>query len=272
MKATVAIMAKLPERQGPLVEMLNVLNLEKVNAEGRHKLTGRIFADPKPKDTPWSQFKTELADKQWGWSLQQGSEYTHHLFLTDDLNIYPHGFFDVLEAMIVGSGKRVIGLVSNHPKGPGLYREGKHAYRCNSWLTGPAYLVDTPFLAAALSKYRSLDAGPESVRGTREWFNDDSFLNECVTTLGPGESWHPLPTIVEHRIDIPSTVGHGDRYSRERVSWREERTVIGGSDFRWECRELYPHDYMTGRLYQLMGTSKFWETEAPMLPVNNPEG
>ena len=64
----------------------------------------------------------------------------------------------------------------------------------------------------------------EHVIGPKSW-NDDTAINGWVTHYGPGETWHPLPTIIEHDSDgaLPSTVGHGDEFSRERISWRRYR-------------------------------------------------
>lgn len=261
-KFTCAILHKsTPERQTALLQMLDALDI----TERSGQVVGKIFADPKPEGMEWAEFKTHLAQAQWEWALSQGAEYTHHLFLTDDLSIHP-AFWDVLDAMVTGSGARALGLLSNHPKGPALYASGVHAYRCNSWLVGPAYCLTTGFLAGALDKYRQL---PETGEKSRQWFNDDSWLNEYNTLYGGGgESWHPLPTIIEHRFDVESTVGHGDRYSRERVSWREERKVVDdGENWQWASKPLYQFGHETERLEELMLRPEFWAGEAPMLAV-----
>ena len=272
---TVAILNKPGDmaRQEALLTLLHELDITRysktpngVPIVGQSPVVGQVFQDAKPAEMAWSEFKTILAEKQWAWSLAQGAQYTHHVFLTDDLHVHPL-FFPILDAMIEGSGARAIGLLSNHPKGPALYREGRHAYRCNSWLVGPAYVLETSFLIAALSAYRALpdDEGDKH----RRWFNDDSFLNFHNTFAGPGESWHPLPTIIEHRFDVESTVGHGDRYSRERVSWKEERKVVddGESGFQWASIPLYQFPHETERLEDLMLRPTFWSGEALMLPV-----
>lgn len=261
MNFTCAILHKsTPERQAALLQMLGTLDIE----DRKGQIVGRIFADPKPEGMPWAEFKTKLAQDQWGWALQQGAQYTHHLFLTDDLHCHPL-FWDVLSAMVEGCGAQAIGLLSNHSRGPALYAEGVHAYRCNSWLVGPAYCLSTDFLSRALIAYRAL---PEIGEKSRQWFNDDSWLNEFNTFQGPGESWHPLPTIIEHRFDVESTVGHGDRYSRERVSWREERKVVDdGEEWAWASKPLYAEDHEKERLEELMCRMSFWIGEAPMLAV-----
>lgn len=268
---TVAILNKPGDmaRQEALLTLLHELDIERYfpkDMGGPPAVVGTVFQDPLPAGMKWSEFKTVLVEKQWSWALRQGSQFTHHIFLTDDLHVHPL-FFEVLDAMIEGSGAKVIGLLSNHPRGPMLYREGGHAYRCNSWVVGPAYCVSTEFLASALAAYCALpdDEGDKH----RRWFNDDSFLNHHNTFAGPGESWHPLPTIIEHRFDVESTVGHGDRYSRERVSWREERKVVddGENGFQWASVPLYKFPHETERLEELMVKPGFWSGVAPMLPV-----
>lgn len=275
MNFTVAILSKPPNpktgdlgRQTSLLEMLHALDIEKRNPKppAPPKIRGMVFQDARPEEMPWAEFKTHLAQKQWEWSLAQGAEFGFHVFLTDDLNVYPM-FWEVLEAMLEGAGRpAAVGLLSNHPRGPALYRAGVHAYRTNSWLVGPAYVLSTRFLAESLAAYRAL---PEMGEKSRQWFNDDSWLNEWNTFQGPKEAWHPLPTIIEHRFDVPSTVGHGDRYSRERVSWREERRVVddGETGFQWASRPLYPYPHEQERLADLMLRPSFWSGEAPMLAV-----
>jgi hypothetical protein len=82
-------------------------------------------------------------------------------------------------------------------------------------------------LVEFLSYYESLPDGPHTVRGTKAYANDDSSINEWVTHHAGLSTLHPVPTIVEHRSDVDSTVGHGDQYSRERISWR---TIRGASE------------------------------------------
>lgn len=197
----------------------------------------RIFNDAKPEGMSWAEFKTVLALHQWEWSLSTMA--THHLFLTDDLHLHPE-FWEVLHAMVAGRPDAIIGLLSNHPQAAALDEEGYVWYRCNSWVVGPAYLVPRAHLESFVAWYKALP-DTEETHG-RRWFNDDSALNHWITFNGPGESWHPLPTPIEHRDDLPSTVGHGDRYSRERASWRYRRRVVDLPDggFAWESAAVEP--------------------------------
>ncbi len=164
--------------------------------------------------TDWQVSKVAWALAQWRWSAAQG--VTHHVFMTDDLHIAPR-FWEILSAMCLHTGELPIGLLSNHPKGPALRRDtGAHWYRTQSWLVGPAYVLPHAFLVGFLAWFESLSFDEQKYR------NDDSSANEYVSQIG-SYACHPLPTIIEHRGDIDSTVGHGDKYSRERLSWRQEQ-------------------------------------------------
>lgn len=226
---------------------------------------GVVITDQMPPGGDWHAFKTHLALRQWEWSLESGA--SHCLFMTDDLHLAP-GFYDILLAMVTARPEAIIGLLSNHPKGPSLWAEGHRGYRCNSWVVGPAYLVPRIHLEPFVAWYKALRDDGEA--GGRRWYNDDSALNDWNTNHGPGASWHPLPTIVEHRADLPSTVGHGDKYSRERVSWRAVREVEETEEgFTW-CSRPVANDL------ELMGFPSYWAppsvpgcvgTIAPMLSV-----
>lgn len=161
--------------------------------------------------------KVAWALAQWRWSAKQAT--THHVFLTDDLALAPR-WWEVLGAMVEAAPASPIGLLSNHPRAPDLIVEGWKWYATNSWLVGPAYVLPHELLVAFLAWFEALPDGPHTVKGTKAYANDDSSINEWITVHGPGRTLHPLPTIIEHRTDLESTVGHGDEYSRERVSWR----------------------------------------------------
>jgi len=207
----------------------------------------------------WQQAKVQWALAQWRWSADKF--VTHHVFMTDDLHIMP-GFWEALSAMVEVRPNLPIGLLSNSPRGPLLFTEGgHHGYRTNSWIVGPAYVLSHEHLCEFLAWFESLPDGSHLTYGTKAYRNDDSSINQWNTEHGPGQAFHPLPTIIEHRADIESTTGHGDKYSRERVSWRAVRSVApNGDGFRWVSEPLEAD-------IEAMKKRAFWETEAPMLAV-----
>lgn len=164
--------------------------------------------NPKPRNV-------DFTIAQWRWAAAQDT--THHLFVTDDLELAPM-FIDVLEAMAAAVPDGIIGLLSNHPSAPALAGE-RRWYCTNSWVVGPCYVVPHRHMLAAL-------AWAERAGAKDHGWSDDATLNEWITFHGPGRAYHPIPTPIEHLRVLPSTwahTGHGDEYSHERVSWRGAR-------------------------------------------------
>ncbi len=174
-----------------------------------------LINDTDYRGTDWQVSKVKWALDQWRWAAAV-DHVTHHVFMTDALHIMPR-FWDALSAMCFNSGEAPIGLLSNHPGAVALEAAGQHWYRTNSWLVGPCYVLPHAFLLRFLKWFEAKPDG--NAVGAKGYANDDSSINEFVTSEG-GYTLHPLPTIIEHRADIGSTVGHGDQHSLERVSWR----------------------------------------------------
>lgn len=211
-----------------------------------------LLNDTDYRGTDWQVSKVKWALDQWRWSAQQPA--THHVFMTDDLNIVSN-FWRVLDAMVTAQPLSPIGLLSNHPKGPETYRAGAHAYCTASWLVGPAYVLPHEFLVKFLAWFESLSFEEQ------KYANDDSSINQFVSKQGM-VSLHPLPTIIEHRHDLVSTVGHGDNFSRERLSWRAERWTEGTGDggFAWHEKPIYM-DLIA------MTDPEYWRGDWPLLKV-----
>jgi hypothetical protein len=243
------------DRKAVLVEMIEALDV--------HRAPATFFLNDKDhRSGDWlhGEAKVEWELDQWQWARRQGS--SHHVFLTDDLNISPH-FWKILEAMVTAHPEDAIGLLCNHPAGPGLFRRGFHSYRCNSWIVGPAYVLPHDMLVGFLEWFEALPDGNEP--GQKAYLNDDSSINEWITKRGPRRSWHPLPTIIEHRPDIPTTTKHPgemNRYARERVSWRRIRAHT--EEHGWSEAGL-----VIAPVY--LADPKYWNTEAPMLSVEDAE-
>jgi hypothetical protein len=242
----------IPERVEALQAMLEALQ----DFEGPMQVNSTDY-----RGTDWQVSKVAWAWAQWTFAAEQKT--THHVFMTDDLHIAPH-FWEILSAMVAGSGAKVIGLLSNHPRGPRLFGDGEHAYRTNSWLVGPAYVLEHETLLRFLAWFDKLPDGPHTEKGTKAYANDDSTINEWVTHHSRGlTTWHPLPTIIEHRGDLESTVGHGDQHSRERVSWRKYQIPLEGQDGSILWRDIDMHR----SLLEEMRSPSYWNEEARILPV-----
>jgi len=167
---------------------------------------------PNPKGEP-----VDFTLAQWRWSATKTVD--HHVFMTDDLNLAPR-FWEILAAMVSSATGRILGLLSNHPHATTLAAEGARWYRTNSWVVGPCYVVPHAYMVRLLLWAEK--RGPAGSVDGLGW-SDDSELNEWITHEGPGETFHPIPTPIEHRREISTWrhTGHGDDYSHERVSWRD---------------------------------------------------
>jgi len=238
-----------------------VAALRAMRASGLLDVRRFLINDRDWRGTDWQDSKVQWALDQWEYSLGW-KDATHHVFVTDDLNLAP-GFWGLLEEMVLARPEAILGLLSNHPRAPELAAAGVHWYRTNSWIVGPAYVVPRLHLMKFVPWFRSLPDG--RAPGAKGYANDDSTLNEWVSRFGPGEAWHPVPTIIEHRGDLESTVGHGDEYSRERVSWRSVQTAaVKGDRITWTTEAV-------DRLEE-MNRPDFWavrdvDRDAPMLRV-----
>ena len=214
---------------------------------------GWFLVNDDPALKPAGPTKVEWEKLQWNWAL--GTQADHCLFMSDDTVLAPR-FLDILHAMIAAKPDKVIGLLSNHPRAIELADRGERWYRCNSWLVGPGYVVPREHLRRFYGWFTELPPG--DAPGQQAHLNDDSTLNEWITRHGPGESWHPLPTIIEAQ-DIETTWVSGDVHSRERVNWRKTRVPVG-SPHRWVD---------TARAWDLdaMCDAEYWRREGPMMTV-----
>lgn len=213
----------------------------------------------------WQKVKTCWILDQYEFHAASGA--SHHLLLTDDLALAP-GFWEILTAMVKVAPNHPIGLLSNSPQAPALALENFRWYATNSWIVGPARVLPASFLERFLPWRKSLPPG--NAEGCADWYNDDSAENEFNTRRAGGRALHPLPTIIEHRHNIASMTGHGDRFSRERVSWRNVRTTVdtGGGNFEWRSVPQWSP-------LRAMAFPEFWLRRggpdlAPMLPVGGP--
>jgi len=216
----------------------------------------RVFDEPC--EGPWNVGQHAIHARVWQWHLETPA--SHHVCMSDDLNVAPR-FWDLLGAMVYTKPRSIIGLLSNHPAGPRLAERGERWYRTNSWVVGPAYVVPHDALSRFLPWYRYwIAAKTDDQKGH---YGDDSSLNEWISNRGPRETWHPLPTIIEHRGDVETTWLHGgDCFSRERVSWRAHQYA--------PLREKYQGLWTTTeKRYDVaaMTNPKYWDCDGPLLSV-----
>jgi hypothetical protein len=185
------------------------------NSDGPGNDLVRIFADREP-HWRWSR-------KMWRWGLDTGM--LHLVQLQDDA-LVPPNVLAVLHALHAGAPAKadVVALFGVHPIGRELARTGMRWHRSRAWVLGIGYSLSRRFLEGFVPWVEANDA---RARVTCE----DALINAYCVENGI-DVYHPLPSVVEHDIGVPSTWGaqsadmgldkpenHGHR--KAVVSWRD---------------------------------------------------
>lgn len=209
----------VPERVESMRKLRTALSSDDPNHAGD---AYREFTD-RESNRVWSQ-------KLFRWALSTGA--THLLQLQDDAIVAPR-FWPILRAMIEAQPNRIIGLEATHPLIPVQHRAGRRWYR-DHWLIGVGYV----FPREALVEYVAwCDAHPARVAST----NEDSLISEWSYET-KRDIWHPIPTIIDHDIGVPSTYGNDGHhefsmYRRPLVTWREVDSPALEDPAYWRCTE-----------------------------------
>ena len=149
------------------------------------------------------------SEKLWTWAA--GSGCSHLLQLQDDAIVAPN-FWTHLRAMVEANPLHVIGLEAAHPHGPNV--EGCW-YATTDMLIGVGYIVPIPALREFLEWRGKLR------KGAVESLNEDQMLGLwCFVT--ERFIYHPVPTLIDHDTEIPSTYKNDDhQHRRPTVTWRD---------------------------------------------------
>jgi hypothetical protein len=184
----------------------------------------RVFDDRAP-NRVWSQ-------QMWRWSVSTGA--THLVQLQDDVIVSPN-FWPALRAMVEAQPDRLIGLHANHPLSVVQFKAGRRWYR-DAWLTGPAYVFPTKLLASAFLPW--CDEHPRDVEVTNEDSLVCKWASETKTSV-----WHPVPTITDVDLGVPSTYGNDahhewSMFRTPAVTWRDAPSLAALEDANyWRCVE-----------------------------------
>lgn len=164
--------------------------------------------------------------KLYRWAVSTGA--THMLQLQDDAIPYER-FWSVLRAMLEAVPDQIIGLEANHPLGPEMHRTGRRWYRTRAWLVGVGYVwpLDAKLPNGLPAFLRWCEANPAILANN----NEDSLVNHWAQLHG-FDIWHPVPTIIDHDIGVPSTYGNDEHhefsmYRRPTVTWRDVPLLAG---------------------------------------------
>ena len=210
----------IPARVESFMRLRDALRLDtRGDHEPEHM---RTFSD-RESNRVWSQ-------RMFGWALDTGA--THLLQLQDDAIVAPR-FWPILYAMIEAQPDRIIGLEATHPLIPVQHRAGRRWYR-DHWLIGVGYV----FPRVLLEKYVDwCDTQPKRVAST----NEDSLISEWSHENGV-PIYHPIPTIIDHDLGVPSTYGNDGHhewsmYRKPLVTWRDVDTPALEDPAYWRVTE-----------------------------------
>lgn len=184
-----------------------------------------VFQDREPN---WS-----WSEKMWRWAAATSA--THCLFLQDDVIPMP-GFWNALQAMVEANPDAVIGLETAHPTAPALRDENQRWMTTADGLIGVAYVVPREFLKAFLN-WRATALEPHAV----ENISEDSLLGLYAAYVDT-RIWHPIPTIIDHDISIPSTYQNEHHPNRRpSVKWADTASMATWDAYTWKPASSTPH-------------------------------
>lgn len=186
----------------------------------------------------------EWSERMWRWAVDQ--DCTHCLFLQDDVRVAPD-FWCALRAMLEAQPEAIIGLQTLHPIGVHLFKnDGKRWVTTSDGLVGIGYCWPREQLKDFLA-WRSKALQPEAFEFSGGKVNLSEDTMQGIYCLVHGKRiLHPMPTIIDHDIALPSTY-ENDKHEARRspVTWDRfpEVDVKTG----WEDDNI-PH---AGRFYEV---------------------
>jgi hypothetical protein len=209
----------------------------------------RAFTDRAPN---W-----EWSGKMWRWAAETMS--THFLQLQDDVISAPK-FWPSLLAMLEALPGQIIGLESVHHRSPDLHAQGHRWYTTSDGLIGVGYVLPMPQLRDFL-----VWRATKLCKGAIESITEDTLL--CVWALSTGRRiWHPMPTIIDHDVSIPSTYGNDTHaHRRPLVCFADHKPATDPSGWR-DIDPPHLGSFYDGRVAKLArrwvigATDEDWET------------
>lgn len=154
---------------------------------------------------------SEWSRKLWTWGLETGADYL--LQLQDDVIVAPR-FWDHLSAMLAAVPDQIIGLEAAHPWGPRLAASGVRWYTTADMLIGVGYVIPHAVLDEFL-RWRASSL-------VEDWQTDEDMLIACFCMATGRRIWHPIPTIIDHNVELASNYGHENHsHRRPSVTWKD---------------------------------------------------
>ena len=182
------------------------------------------------------------------WEDAAETKQPYHLFIQDDVLIAPD-FEQCLEAMLTGMPPKLLGLETAHPAARTLMRRGEAWCSTTDGLIGVAYVIEHNTLVDFL-EWRQHALAPKAV----EKITEDTLINLYGVSKGI-HILHPVPTIIDHDVEVKSTYGNDHhKYRRPSVTWQDMQWI--GMQEEWlkdpDYWRLQPGEEVThlGRFYK----------------------
>ena len=174
----------------------------------------------------------EWARRSWNWALMTGADFS--VILNDDVIVAPM-FWPALYAMLeVFPRRTVLGLGTVDPAQEEAFKRGErwlnNGHGVVGWAVGMRreeiqLLVDEE--ARLPADHRS--SGHDECRPDCPHWHEDSWTNE-VLAKHQIPVWHPIPSIVQHDVSLPSLYGNDHHKTRTApVTW--DRLDMTRADF-----------------------------------------
>lgn len=199
----------------------------------------REFTDRAPNDQ-WSE-------QVWTWLSETDAEWC--LQIQEDALVAPD-FLAALDAFLVAlpPDADVVGLQVPHLAAPALAEEGLRRFTTADMLIGVGYVIRRTALVEFLSWRAELKDGWRTAgpKGTPAITEDTMLGVWAMSTERP--IWHPIPTLLDHDISIPSTYGHNASTGRSSVvRWdHAKKYAKPGFLAAWTPRALEDPDFWRG--------------------------
>ena len=176
---------------------------------------------------PWTNDAStyfEVADKcphpDWsrrlwetGRDMTAGDPTAQFVTIQDDV-VVPDNFAAILQAIYSIWPDRIVSLFNVHPISRELARAGGKMYRSRAFVLGVGYSIPGS-LMVEFCEFRKRNDQAARMR------SEDSFVALWAVETGR-DIYHPMPSLVEHDLSMPSTWGadqHGNRSAT--VSFRD---------------------------------------------------
>lgn len=165
------------------------------------------------------------SEKVFAWLAEQDTEWS--MLIQDDIVPVPN-FWGVVGAAIKGAapaGAAAFCFFNVVPPAGSFSKMGCNWVTTADWMVGPSWAVKTSFMREFVHEFRAKrlregwdEVGPD--HRLRSGLNEDTMLGLACAAAGV-RIWHPIPSLVDHDVDVPSTYGNGTfSFNRASFAWK----------------------------------------------------